>query len=87
MGNTNAPDDDLPAPDEAERRLRGGPLEGSEQKEAADHARYEQSRNPDTELHLDGEKDTLYHDGLDIDEDDPDDPLLGTRGNSSGIKP
>jgi hypothetical protein len=87
MGNTDAPNDDPAARDEAERRLRGGPLEGSEQKKAADHAVYERSRNPDTELHLDGEKDTLYNDGLDIDEDDPDDPLLGTRGNSSGIKP
>lgn len=87
MGNTNAPDDDPQVPDAAERRLRGGPLGGSEQKKAADHELYERSRNPDTELHLDGEKDTLYNDGLDIDEDDSDDPLFGTRGNSSGIKP
>jgi hypothetical protein len=87
MGNTDAPNDDSAPRDEAERRLRGGPLDGSDQKKAADHAAYERSRNPDTELHLDGEKDTLYHDGLDIDEEDTDDPLFGTRGNSSGIKP
>jgi hypothetical protein len=87
MGNTDAPDDDPPARDEAERRLRGDALEGSERKKAADHGAYERSRNPDTELHLDGEKDTLYNDGLDIDEEDPDDPLYGTRDNSSGIKP
>ncbi len=87
MGDTDAPNDDPSARDESERRLRGGPLEGSEQKKAVDHATYERSRNPDTELHLDGEKDTLYNDGLDIDEDDTDDPLLGTRGDSFGIKP
>jgi hypothetical protein len=88
MGNTDAPDDDPASrPDPAERRLRGSQLEGPEQKKAPDHADYERERNPDTELRLDGEKDTLYHDGLDIDEEDPDDPLFGTRGNSSGIKP
>ena len=88
MGNTDAPNDD-PASrrDPAERKLRGSQLEGSEQKNAPDHADYERERNPDTELRLDGEKDTLYNDGLDIDEDDTDDPLFGTRGNSSGIKP
>ena len=60
---------------------------GPSRRRPSDHATYERSRNPDTELHLDGEKDTLYNDGLDIDEDDTDDPLLGTRGDSFGIKP
>jgi hypothetical protein len=77
---------DKPAPDtDAERKLRGGALKGSEQKSAVDHTTYEKARNPDTELHLDGEEDTLYNDGLDVDEDS--DTLAGTRGNSSGIKP
>jgi hypothetical protein len=70
----------------AERRLRGVKLEGSEQKSAADHTDYEKTRDPDTELRLDGEKDALYDDGLDIGGDD-EDALAGTRGTSSGIKP
>ncbi|MGP8098778.1 MAG: hypothetical protein ACLPUH_15655 [Steroidobacteraceae bacterium] len=49
------------------------------------HAAYEKRRNPDTELRVDGEKDSLYNDGLDI-EPEPE-PLAGTRGPSSGIKP
>lgn len=86
MGNADSADKDQPAPEtSAERRLRGGDLEGAEQKSAADHERYEKGRNPDTELRLDGEKDNLYNDGLDIEEDT--DTLAGTRGPSSGIKP
>jgi hypothetical protein len=87
MGNPNSSDDDEKSPEtEAERRLRGGALEGSESKRAADHDEYQKRRNPDTELRLDGEEDTLYDDGLDIEEEDPD-TLAGTRGTSSGIKP
>jgi hypothetical protein len=89
MGNATSPDDgDQSTPDAApERKLRGSELRGSERKRAADHADYEKARNPDTELHLDGEEDTLYNDGLDIEEDDDADTLAGTRGSSSGIKP
>ena len=93
MGNADIPENDPPAPENdpaeadtaAELRLRGGPLQGAELKSAVDHSVYERSRNPDTELHLDGEKDTLYNDGLDIEDDS--DTLAGTRGTSSGIKP
>jgi len=87
MGNANSTDDDEARPPTAsERRLRGNALKGSEQRSAVDHATYEEGRNPDTELHVDGEKDELYDDGLDL-EDDSDETLAGTRGNSSGIKP
>jgi hypothetical protein len=87
MGNTNSPSDDQPKSDTAaESRLRGKDLAGSERKNAPDHAAYEKARNPDTELHLDGEDDSLYNDGLDL-EDDDDETLAGTRGPSSGIKP
>jgi len=86
MGNADSPENDQPTSDASpESRLRGAALEGSEQKKAADHTTYEKTRNPDAELHLDGEKDTLYSDGLDIEEDV--DTLAGTRGPSSGIKP
>jgi hypothetical protein len=87
MGNANSTDDDKArAATASERKLRGTALEGSEQKSAADHTTYEERRSPDTELHLDDEKDTLYNDGLDL-EDDSGDTLAGTRGDSSGIKP
>ncbi len=86
MGNDNSPTDSRSTSDTAdERKLRGSALKGSEQKDAPDHAAYEKARNPDTALHLDGDGDTLYSDGLDIDEDH--DTLAGTRGTSSGIKP
>jgi hypothetical protein len=68
----------------AERRIRGGSLDGSERKSAVDHDDYEKRRNPDTELHLDDEEDTLYDDGLHV-EDDDEEPLAGTRG--SDMKP
>ena len=87
MGISNASDNEPTAtPDTgAERRLRGGALEGSEQSDAVDHDAYEKTRDPDTELRVEGEKDTLYEDGLDIEEDS--ETLAGTRGTSSGIKP
>jgi hypothetical protein len=69
-----------------ERRIRGKSLDGAESKGAVDHDRYEKGRDPDTELRLDDEADTLYDDGLDLEDDDPD-TLAGTRGKSSGIKP
>ncbi len=94
MGNATSSDDgDQSTPDQStpnaapERKLRGSELRGSERKSAADHSDYEKARNPDTELHLDGEEDTLYNDGLDIEEDDDADTLAGTRGSSAGIKP
>jgi hypothetical protein len=83
MGIAN--DDKAPAT-ASERQLRGSALKGSEQKSAADHTTYEERRDPDTELQLDGEKDTLYNDGLDL-EDDSGETLAGTRGDSAGIKP
>ena len=57
MGNAN------------DSRLRGKALEGADQKDAVDHADFEKTRNPDTELRLDGEEDTLYDDGLDVEDD------------------
>ena len=81
-------DKNQPVPDTAaDRQLRGDDLKGPQSKDAVDHTAYEERRNPDTELRLDGEKDSLYSDGLDIEEDT--DPLAGTGASStgSGIKP
>jgi len=86
MGNPEPPKDSKDSATAAERRLRGSALEGAENKRAADHDKYEERRDPDTELRLDGEEDTLYDDGLDTNDDDPD-TFAGTRGKSDGIKP
>jgi hypothetical protein len=86
MGNPETTKDSKDSATAAERRLRGEALEGAENKGAADHDTYEKRRNPDTELRLDGEEDTLYDDGLDTNDDDPD-TFAGTRGKSDGIKP
>jgi len=69
----------------AERKIRGGALDGSDQKDAADHTDYDKARDPDTAVRVDGEKDSLYNDGLDVEDDS--EPLAGTRGSSYGIKP
>jgi hypothetical protein len=94
MGNFTASDKTNPSDQNAaqenratsdERRLRGANLGGSEKNRAVDHEEYEKERNADTELRLNDEQNSLYDDGLDIEEDDA--PLAGTRGSSSGIKP
>jgi hypothetical protein len=77
MGNSDARDDRPDAADRSgEATLRGDGLEGSEQRRAADHAAYEKKRNPDRVVRVDGEKDTLYKDGLDT--DDAESPPMGT---------
>lgn len=62
-----------------EDKLRGKALKGVDQPTAVDHGAHEKTRDPDAELHLDDEKDDLYADGLDIDDDAP--PPAGTDGN------
>jgi hypothetical protein len=72
-------------PNPVKTRLRGVALDGAEQKSSVEHAEYEKNRNPDTELRLDGEDDSLYSDGLDIGGDD--ESWAGTDGNApKGIK-
>jgi hypothetical protein len=75
MGNEKPDDDQRDAADESgESKLRGDVLAGSEQKRAVDHSTYEKARNPDTELRTDDEEDTLYSDGLEVEDDTP--PLI-----------
>lgn len=71
MGNEKSDDVNEPT-------LRGQSLEGSDQKTAVDHAEYLKKRNTDTTLRLDGEADTLYDDGLQIERDSR--PLTGKDG-------
>jgi hypothetical protein len=66
-----------------ESRLRGAALNGPEQRSAVDHSEYQTKRNSDMEVRLDGERDTLYDDGLDV--EDEFDTLSGTAGSSGTI--
>jgi hypothetical protein len=70
---------DIPSDRTGESTLRGSALDGSEQKKSVAHTSFEKTRNPDTTLHLDGEEDTLYDDGLELD-DDSAGPLTGKDG-------
>ena len=70
MGNT----------DDAEERRPGATNQSGESKlrgDAAEHGTLKKKRNPDTELHLDNEEDTLYNDGLELEDDTP---PMGTAG-------
>jgi hypothetical protein len=66
----------------AEDRLRGESLAGSERKRAADHTTYEKKRNPDDVVRADDEEDTLYDDGLELEDDTP---PLGTTGGDAKV--
>lgn len=67
--------------DAGETALRGEALTGAERKRAADHVAYTKKHNTDTVLRTDGEPDTLYDDGLDVEDTTP--PLVNTPGNDS----
>jgi hypothetical protein len=62
MGNANTEIDRARSGQSAENELRGDALDGSERKKA---------RNPDTALNVDDEEDTLYSDGLELEDDTP----------------
>ena len=82
MGNSDTVDGRPDKADESgETKLRGEALAGSERKRAADHTQYDESRNPDTVLRVDNEEDTLYDDGLELEDDAP--TLVTTPGNDS----
>lgn len=73
------------AADVVETRLRGSALDGAEEKSSVDHIKYEENRNPDAELRLDGEDDSLWSDGLDV--GDRTESYAGTDGDApKGIK-
>jgi hypothetical protein len=79
MGNIKTDDGDQdPVDTAAESNLRGNALSGSDRKKAVDHVAYEKTRNTDTTLRLDGEEDTLYDDGLEL--EDHSGPLTGQDG-------
>jgi hypothetical protein len=78
MGTVNTDEDDVPIDKTGESTLRGSALDGAEQKKSVAHTAFEKTRNTDATLRLDGEEDTLYDDGLEIDDDPA--PLTGKDG-------
>jgi hypothetical protein len=69
MGKTETDDDNVPVDKSGESTLRGSALDGSEQRKSVDHSAFAKTRNTDTTLRLDGEEDTLYEDGLELEDD------------------
>ena len=78
MSNANDADPRDAADPSGEDKLRGEALDGSERQRAADHTQFAKKRNPDRVLRTDNEKDSLYDDGLELDDDTP--PLINTDG-------
>jgi hypothetical protein len=78
MGNVNAGGVEGIPSESDETNLRGAALGGSEQKKSVDHAASAKSRDTDATLRLDGEEDTLYDDGLEVEDDSR--PLTGQDG-------
>jgi hypothetical protein len=79
MGNKDPRDKLQGAADKSgESALRGPNLKGPERKDAVDHTAHEIERNPDTVLRVDDEDDSLYTDGLEVDDDS--ETLADTRG-------
>ena len=78
MGDIKTDEGDIPIDETGESSLRGPGLRGSEQKQSVAHTAYEKTRNTDATLRLDGEEDTLYDDGLELEDDSA--PLTGKDG-------
>ena len=62
-----------------EDELRGAEVGGSLVPDAVDDLAQANQRKRDGKLHLDDEKDALYEDGLDVDDESL--TLAGTQGN------
>jgi hypothetical protein len=79
MGDIKTDDgDSLPTDESGEATLRGSALGGAERKKSVAHTAFEKTRNTDATLRLDGEEDTLYDDGLELEDDSA--PLTGKDG-------
>jgi hypothetical protein len=71
MGNANTDNDRASAGQSGENELRGNALDGAERKQAVDHTSQQKARNPDAVVRVDNEEDTLYSDGLELEDDTP----------------
>jgi hypothetical protein len=83
MGNANTENDRVRAGQSGENELRGDALDGSERNRAVDHTAHQKARNPDDVLNVDDEADTLYSDGLELEDDTP---PMGTNSTPMGTK-
>jgi hypothetical protein len=79
MSNTHESDSPDPTNPTGEDKLRGSALAGSERQRAADHTEFTKKRNPDAVVRVDNEEDTLYSDGLELEDDTP--PLTNSDGS------
>jgi hypothetical protein len=70
--------DGIPIDKTGESSLRGAALDGSERNKSVAHTAADKARNTDATLRLDGEEDTLYEDGLELEDDSL--PLTGKDG-------
>jgi hypothetical protein len=78
MGDIQTDADGVPLDTTGESSLRGTALGGSERKKSVAHTVADRTRNTDATLRLDGEEDTLYEDGLELEDDSV--PLTGKDG-------
>jgi hypothetical protein len=79
MGTVNPDDPEATPTDRAGKsKLRGRSLTGADQTTSVEHTEYEETRNTDTTLRLDDEEDTLYDDGLELEDDSA--PFTGKDG-------
>jgi hypothetical protein len=85
MGDIKANEDNVPIDKTGESTLRGTALDGSEAKTSVAHVVFEKARNTDATLRLDGEEDTLYEDGLEL--EDGSAPLTGKDGRDDTDNP
>jgi hypothetical protein len=85
MGDIKADQGNDPVDKTGESSLRGTALDGSESKTSVAHVAFEKARNTDTTLRLDGEEDTLYEDGLEL--EDGSAPLTGKDGRDDTDNP
>jgi hypothetical protein len=67
-----------------ESRIRGRDLGGADSKGSVDHVDYKQNRNPDAELRDNEGEDTLYDDGLELEDDLK--PLTGVNGDDDSVR-
>jgi hypothetical protein len=79
MGNVNSESGgEIPEDIAGEADLRGAGLAGADRKTSVGHTASGKARNTDSVLRLDGEEDTLYDDGLELEDDSK--PLTGIGG-------
>jgi hypothetical protein len=85
MGDIKADEDNVPEDTSGESTLRGSALDGSEQEKSVLHTAFDKARKTDSTLRLDGEEDTLYEDGLEL--EDGSAPLTGKDGRDDTDNP